>query len=93
MRGPGGCALHARHIHGLREADLDSRLSIRELDDREERPGVMFADMELIGIPHRIVIGERGLKEGNVEYQGRRDEKCQIIPLQSIIDFVESIVC
>jgi prolyl-tRNA synthetase len=43
------------------------------LDDRDERPGVMFADMELIGIPHRITIGERGLKEGKVEYQGRRD--------------------
>ena len=43
------------------------------LDDRGERPGVMFADMELIGIPHRLTIGERGLKEGKVEYQHRRD--------------------
>ena len=43
------------------------------LDDRDERPGVMFADMELIGIPHRLVISDRGLKEGRVEYQGRRD--------------------
>ena len=43
------------------------------LDDRDERPGVMFADMELIGIPHRVVIGDRGLKEGQIEYQGRRD--------------------
>ncbi len=43
------------------------------LDDRGERPGVMFADLELIGIPHRITIGERGLKSGNVEYQARRD--------------------
>ena len=59
------------------------------LDDRDERPGVMFADMELIGIPHRIVIGERGLKEGNVEYQGRRDEKSQAVPLQDIIDFLK----
>jgi prolyl-tRNA synthetase len=42
------------------------------LDDRDERPGVMFADMELIGIPHRIVVGERGLKDGMVEYLGRR---------------------
>jgi prolyl-tRNA synthetase len=42
------------------------------LDDRGERPGVMFADMELIGIPHRITIGDRGLKEGRVEYQSRR---------------------
>ena len=53
----------------------------------------MFADMELIGIPHRIVIGERGLKEGNVEYQGRCDEKYQVIPLRNVINFVESIVC
>jgi prolyl-tRNA synthetase len=45
------------------------------LDDRDERPGVMFADMELIGIPHRIVVGERGLKDGQVEYQGRRDKE------------------
>lgn len=43
------------------------------LDDRDERPGVMFADWELIGVPHRIVIGDRGLKEGKLEYQGRRD--------------------
>jgi prolyl-tRNA synthetase len=43
------------------------------LDDRAERPGVMFADMELIGVPHRVVIGERGLKEGLIEYQGRCD--------------------
>ncbi len=60
------------------------------LDDRDERPGVMFADMELIGIPHRIVIGERGLKEGNVEYQGRRDAQAQAVPLQSAAEFVES---
>lgn len=59
------------------------------LDDRDERPGVMFADMELIGIPHRIVIGERGLREGNIEYQGRRDEKSQAISLQDIIDFIK----
>ena len=44
------------------------------LDDRGERPGAMFADWELIGVPHRVVIGERSLKEGMLEYQGRRDE-------------------
>jgi prolyl-tRNA synthetase len=43
------------------------------LDDRGERPGAMFADWELIGVPHRVVISDRGLKEGRVEYQGRRD--------------------
>ena len=60
------------------------------LDDRDERPGVMFADMELIGIPHRLVIGERGLKDGMVEYQGRRDAAAQAIPLQNALEFVES---
>ncbi len=51
------------------------------LDDRDERPGVMFADIELIGIPHRIVVGERGLKEGVLEYQGRRDKEAKKFPL------------
>ncbi len=59
------------------------------LDDRDERPGVMFADMELIGIPHRIVVGERGLKEGNIEYQGRRDDKAAPLPLQNVVEFVK----
>lgn len=64
------------------------------LDDRDERPGAMFADMELIGIPHRIVIGERGLNGGNVEYQGRRDEKPQIIHLAScdIPGFLKALI-
>jgi len=60
------------------------------LDDRDERPGVMFADMELIGIPHRIVIGERGLKEGNIEYQGRRDETAQPLELKNALEFLKS---
>jgi prolyl-tRNA synthetase len=59
-------------------------------DDRDERPGVMFADMELIGIPHRIVIGDRGLKEGMIEYQGRRDDSALPIPLQSALEFIKS---
>ncbi len=63
------------------------------LDDRDERPGVMFADMELIGIPHRVVIGDRGLKEGMIEYQGRRDVKAQGIPLQSAAEFLKSKLC
>jgi len=50
-------------------------------DDRDERPGVMFADMELIGIPHRIVVGERGLKDKVIEYQGRRDKEARKIPV------------
>jgi prolyl-tRNA synthetase len=60
------------------------------LDDRDERPGIMFADMELIGIPHRLVIGERGLKEGKLEYQGRRDEKAQPAALAEAVEFVKS---
>lgn len=63
------------------------------LDDRDERPGVMFADLELTGIPHRIVIGERGLKDGNVEYKGRRDEKATAIPLQNIVSHIKSAAC
>ncbi len=60
------------------------------MDDRDERPGVMFADLELIGIPHRIVIGDRGLKEGNVEYQGRKDTQAQSIALQDVSKLVQS---
>jgi prolyl-tRNA synthetase len=60
------------------------------LDDRDQRPGIMFADMELVGIPHRVVVGERGLKEGNIEYQGRRDAKAQAVPLVSAIEFLKS---
>jgi len=63
------------------------------LDDRDERPGVMFADMELIGIPHRVVIGERGLKQNEMEYQGRRDATAQSIPLQNALEFVQSRLC
>ena len=55
------------------------------LDDRKERAGVMFADMELIGIPHRIVLGERGLDQGMVEYKARCDTDSQDIPLDSIV--------
>jgi len=58
------------------------------LDDRGERPGVMFADLELIGIPHRITIGDRGLKEGKVEYQARRDSAATSVPVADIAAFV-----
>jgi prolyl-tRNA synthetase len=58
------------------------------LDDRGERPGVMFADLELVGIPHRITIGERGMKEGQVEYQGRRDAQTTPVPLGDTVAFV-----
>jgi prolyl-tRNA synthetase len=61
------------------------------LDDRGERPGVMFADLELIGIPHRITLGDRGLKEGMVEYQARTDQEARNIPLNEIVNFVKSL--
>ena len=50
----------------------------------------MFADMELIGIPHRLVLGERSLDKGEVEYKGRRDEKSQQIPLEEAISFIKA---
>jgi prolyl-tRNA synthetase len=60
------------------------------LDDRPERPGVMFADMDLVGIPHRLVIGERGLKDGLVEYKARRAETAENIPLEEAIGFIRT---
>ncbi len=56
--------------------------------DMKERPGIMFANMELIGIPHRIVIGDRGLKNNNVEYKSRTDSDSQDIAVDEIVDFV-----
>jgi len=59
------------------------------LDDRGERPGAMFADWELIGVPHRIVIGDRGLKDGQIEYQGRRDTAATPVPLADAMAFIK----
>lgn len=58
------------------------------LDDRGERPGVMFADLELIGVPHRITVGERGLKAGNVEYQGRRETTATAVPVDDVVRWI-----
>ncbi|HVN35656.1 MAG TPA: proline--tRNA ligase [Casimicrobiaceae bacterium] len=58
------------------------------LDDRGERPGVMFADIELIGVPHRVTIGDRGLKEGKVEYQARRDAAATPVAVGDAAGFV-----
>ncbi|OWQ83090.1 proline--tRNA ligase [Roseateles aquatilis] len=55
------------------------------LDDRGERPGAMFADWELVGVPHRVVISDRGLKEGQVEYQGRRDAEATKLALADVV--------
>jgi prolyl-tRNA synthetase len=61
------------------------------LDDRGERPGVMLADLELIGIPHRVVVGERGLKDGNVEYQHRRDAAATVVGVGDIAAKLKAI--
>ncbi len=60
------------------------------LDDRKVRAGFMFADMELIGIPHRIVIGDRGLDSGTAEYQGRIDKESQEIKFEDIVSFIKA---
>ena len=76
----------ADHLHAeLVEAGIDV-----VLDDRGERPGVMFADWELVGVPHRITVGDRGLKDNNVEYQHRRDDKATVVPVAVIAHLVKS---
>jgi prolyl-tRNA synthetase len=59
------------------------------LDNRGERPGAMFADWELIGVPHRVVISDRGLKDGKVEYQGRRDAQATSVSAGEVLAFVK----
>ena len=59
------------------------------MDDRDERPGVLFADMDLIGIPHRIVLSERGLAAGEAEYKARRDAQARNVPLAGIAAFLK----
>ena len=63
------------------------------LDDRNERPGVLFADMDLLGIPHRLVVGERGLKEGKVEYKARRDTEPTLLNSGDVIAFLKERQC
>jgi len=60
------------------------------LDNRGERPGAMFADWELVGVPHRVVLGDRGLKDRQVEYQGRRDATAESVSLDDIVAFVKA---
>ena len=73
--------------HQLENAGIDV-----VLDDRGERPGAMFADWELIGVPYRLVIGERSLKEGNVEFQGRGESTAQLVPVNEITEKAISII-
>lgn len=84
--------LVAEIVEKLYNQFIDAHIEVL-LDDRNERPGVMFADTELMGIPHRIVIGERGLQQSTVEYQGRRDETSQAIPLDEIFSFITAKLC
>ncbi len=69
----------------LRDAGVDVLL-----DDRDERPGVMFADMELIGVPHRLVVSEKGLAAGTVEYKGRSDEKPALVPQAQAVETIKA---
>jgi len=70
---------------------LDAGIDVL-LDDRDARPGVMFADAELIGIPHRVVVGERGIDDGRVEYRGRRDTDNTMIARGEIVPFLRGRV-
>ncbi len=62
------------------------------LDDRDERPGVIFTDMDLTGIPHRLVLGEKGLAKGVIEYKGRREKQVRELPLAEIIDTMRETI-
>jgi prolyl-tRNA synthetase len=72
----------------LHEALVDAGVDVL-LDDRGERPGAMFADWELIGVPHRVVLSERGLKAGTLEYQGRRDATPTSIAATDVLAFLK----
>ncbi|AKH20303.1 proline--tRNA ligase [Sedimenticola thiotaurini] len=89
------CPMKMDKSHRVREAteqlyrDLtDAGIEVL-LDDRGARPGAMFADMELIGIPHRIVIGERGLDEGKLEYRARTETDNRMIDMEQILPFIQ----
>jgi prolyl-tRNA synthetase len=89
------CPMKMDKSHRVREATEQLYQTLTEagmevlLDDRDARPGAMFADMELIGIPHRIVIGERGLDEGRLEARGRTDSNNRMIEIERILPFLQ----
>ncbi len=60
------------------------------LEDRDERPGVLFADMDLLGIPHRLVLSDRGLVAGRIEYKGRTQATAENAPLGSALQFLRA---
>ena len=86
--------IHMHKSQRLRDAVLPLYQQLQDagieilLDDRRERPGVMFADMELIGIPHRLVFSEKGLDQDVIEYRGRRDQNSTEIPLAEAVAFI-----
>ncbi|MCW8976783.1 MAG: proline--tRNA ligase, partial [Sedimenticola sp.] len=88
------CPMKMDKSHRVREATEALYQSLKQagvdvlLDDRGARPGAMFADMELIGIPHRIVIGERSLDEGKLEYRGRTDADNSLIDIEQVVPFL-----
>ncbi len=72
-------------------ADLKAAGIDAMLDDRGERPGVMFAEADLMGVPHRLVVGERGLADGLVEYKARHAEQAESLPLNQVLAFMQKI--
>ena len=73
--------------HRLYQALVDAGVDVI-LDDRGERPGAMFADWELIGVPHRVTVGERALKDAQVEYQHRRDTEARRLALDEVVPYL-----
>jgi len=90
------CPVNYRQSEAVRQAADQLYESLRAagvdviLDDRGERPGAMFADWELIGVPHRLTVGERGLKAGEIEYTERRALTPAMVPLGDAVAFVKS---
>lgn len=89
------CPIGAKKSQRVREAaaalhdELEAAGLSVLLDDRDIRPGVMFADMELIGLPHRLVLGERALDAGQIEYQGRTNAEPSQVERKSIVEFLK----
>lgn len=87
--------MHKSHRVGLAAEELYAKLQAAGVevifDDRKERPGVMFADMELIGMPHSIVVGERNLDDNQVEYKNRRTGEKQLLTLDEVVEFITKL--
>ncbi len=90
-------AINPIHMHKSTEVEAAARSLYEELldagmdvlfDDRQARPGVMFAEMELLGIPHRLVVSDKGLAKGELEYKGRSDEQAQQISREDVVAFL-----